>query len=201
MAGSVRCEEQRKLRNLIRRTGLAARKRNLALRKLDRNLHTLQITLLGVVTDLGIDSARTDDVNSDTGRRKLQRQHLGHGYLGRLGARVGRGAGVAEDACTVYGGGDDHGAAPSLQVRNGVLDRVERAAQVRAERPVPVLRRELLDRRPYAVNARVCEYHIEPAEPIRQRGDRPLHLIRLRDVGSQWNGLTARLLYLASRLL
>ena len=96
---------------------------------------------------------------------------------------------------------NDDAAALFLQVWHRVLDRQECSGQIVREGACPILQRELLNRRPDAVDARIGEDDIHPAPAINNLLDGALHLVLLCNISDNGHALVAIALNLVRCLL
>ncbi|CDN44996.1 hypothetical protein BN871_GE_00080 [Paenibacillus sp. P22] len=143
------------------------------------------------VVDMGVDRPRTNGVHPDLMRGELQRSHLHEGDLPGFGGAVSAGAGIVEDPVAVDGARNDDAAAVFLEMRNAVLHREERAAQIDAKRLVPIVHIQVLDRRPHPVDAGVREHDVDSPETLVYGTDASLDRSGVADVGRRHDSLSA----------
>ena len=123
---------------------------------------------------------------------KFRSQHFCHRQLARFGGGVDRRAGVAEHPCAVDRRDDDNRAPPLFQVGDGVFDGEECAFEIDVNRLVPLLRGDLFDGRPDAVDAGVGDHNIQPPPGVNRLLDDRLGLLHRRDIAEERDCLAAR---------
>ena len=141
---------------------------NLAFRKMGGKGDGFGAALLGVLADAGGGRAGADGVHADAVATQFEGKLDGHGRLSGLGGGIGGGAGAGEGAVAVDRRDDHHRAALAAQVRHGEMQRHVGAPQVDADGPVPFVGRELVDRRPGAVDAGIGDQQVQPAGLVDQ---------------------------------
>ena len=150
----------------------------------------MAVSLLGsnrrAIVDVGLDRSGTNGIDPDAMAAEFQRQLLRHGQLRSLGGRIGGGAGGGEGTCAVDRGNDDDGAALTpFEVRYGEAQREISAAQVDGDRLVPLLARDVLDRRPGTVDAGIGNHGVKTTEPCDEALHGRVHLVFVGNIGVQ----------------
>jgi len=168
---------------------------------------TYQGTILRSAGEPILDLRPPEGMSDATQRRLLDTlsefngEHFCHRHFTRFRHRVGCRSRVAEDTCAIYRRRNDDAAALFLQVWHRVLDRQECSGQIVREGACPILQRELLNRRPDAVDARIGEDDIHPAPAINNLLDGALHLVLLCNISDNGHALVAIALNLVRCLL
>ena len=102
VTGPVGSQKQHEIGDLFTGAWLAVGEGNTALWKLNRFFFVLNAALGCAFVNVGVNRARTNDVDPDTVFGQFQRNHLREGHLRGFGAGISRGARVAENARPVH---------------------------------------------------------------------------------------------------
>ena len=148
------------------------------------------------VGDLPLDERRphiagADAVDGDAVRRELERHGLGEAGDAVLGRDVGGLEGRGGEGMR-RGGRDDAAPAAPLHAGHRRPDGVEGGRQVDGDDLVPLLGRELLDRR-HVLDAGIVDEDVDRPEGCLGLPDHAGDLVRLRHVGRRMDGLDAEL--------
>src|SRR5919199_4676793 len=164
-------------------------------RQLDLDPDFLHVPLLGSLTDVRLDRPWAYGVAADVVPAQFQCDHLHEGNLSGLGRAVGAGAGVREGPGAVHAAGNNDAAAAGLfEVWHREVDRQIGPLEVDIQRAIPFVGLQLVDRRPYPVDARVRKDDVELPEVLDGRIDRVLHGLRIAHVALHIDGLIPGLL-------